>query len=309
MPYSELYQRQVALLVRILPYVAREECFALKGGTAINLFLRDMPRLSVDIDLTYLPVAPRQESLAEIDAALKRIAIVAGSNSPAEAVFEQTPPKGQTEITRLLASGNGVQIKIEVTPVLRGCVFDPELRTVSPAIEETYGFAEAQVASFPDLYAGKLVAALDRQHPRDLFDVRSLLANEGIDDALRAAFIVYLISHNRPMHEVLSPMRKDITQEFERNFAGMTEHPVALEQLLDTREQLIATITEGMTDAHREFLISFKQGNPDWSLLGIDHAVDLPAVKWKQQNLDKLDPEQRFALVEKLRRVLEETGG
>lgn len=308
MPYSELHQRQVALLVRILPYVAQEDCFALKGGTAINLFHRNMPRLSVDIDLTYLPVKPRQESLAEIEAALKRIAKLAGSGSPAEVITEQTPPKGQKEITRLLASGNGVQIKIEVTPVLRGCVFEPELRTVNPTVEEAFGFAEVQVVSFPDLYAGKLVAALDRQHPRDLFDVQSLLANEGIDDALRDAFVVYLISHNRPMHEVLNPPRKDITQEFERNFAGMTEHPVALEQLLDTREQLIAAITGGMSDAHRQFLLSFKEGNPDWSLLSINRAADLPAVRWKQANLDKLDAEQRFALVEKLRRVFEEIG-
>ena len=57
MPFNYVYRRQVDLLVRTLPYVAEEECFALKGGTAINLFVRDLPRLSVDIDLTYLPVA------------------------------------------------------------------------------------------------------------------------------------------------------------------------------------------------------------------------------------------------------------
>ena len=68
MAFNEMYQRQVRLLIRVLPHVAEEICFALKGGTAINLFMRDMPRLSVDIDLTYLPVAPREESLSAIDA-------------------------------------------------------------------------------------------------------------------------------------------------------------------------------------------------------------------------------------------------
>lgn len=74
MPFSELYRQQAELLVRVLPFVAEEECFALKDGAAINLFYRDMRRLLVDIDLTYLPVAPRKESLTDIDSALKRIA-------------------------------------------------------------------------------------------------------------------------------------------------------------------------------------------------------------------------------------------
>jgi predicted nucleotidyltransferase component of viral defense system len=125
-----------------------------------------------------------------------------------------------------------VQCEIEVTPVLRGCVFDPVLKSVAEAVEETFGFAEMQVLSFPDLYAGKIVAALDRQHPRDFFDARELLA---VDDALRGAFIayllshsriVYLLSHSRPMHEVLLAKRKDITVEFNRTFVGMTEEPV-----------------------------------------------------------------------------------
>ena len=50
------YYAQVRLLVRELPVVAKETCFALKGGTALNLFVRDMPRLSVDIDLAYVPL-------------------------------------------------------------------------------------------------------------------------------------------------------------------------------------------------------------------------------------------------------------
>jgi hypothetical protein len=74
MAWSEPFHRQVALLLRVLPQVAEEECFALKGGTAINLLVRNMPRLSVDIDLTYLPIKPREASLADIDSAMRRIA-------------------------------------------------------------------------------------------------------------------------------------------------------------------------------------------------------------------------------------------
>lgn len=124
-------------------------------------------------------------------------------------------------VTKLTRQRADAQIKIEVTPVLRGCVFDPEMRSVRPNVEETFGFADTQVVSFSDLYAGKIVAALDRQHPRDLFDIRDLLANEGISDDLRRAFIVYLISHDRPISEVMVPRRKNIRKEFEHGFEGI----------------------------------------------------------------------------------------
>lgn len=305
MPFSDLYRRQVALLVRILPFVADEGVFALKGGTAINLFYRDMPRLSVDIDLTYLPVASRAKSLIDIDTALKRIAETARSVSPAEDIVEQVPQKGEKGITKLFARGDGVQVKIEVTPVLRGSVFEPEPRAVSPSVEHAFGFAEMSVMSFADLFGGKIVAALDRQHPRDLFDIHGLMANEGVDARLRQAFIVYMLSHNRPMSEVLAARRKDIAGEYERGFVGMTEEPVKLDALLEAREMMIDAMIGEMPNEHREFLISFEQGEPDWSLLALDGIADLPAVRWRQQNLERLSKAQRLALVEQLKRVLE----
>ncbi len=301
MAFSDIYRKQVSLLVRTLPYVAEEPCFALKGGTAINLFIRDMPRLSVDIDLTYLPVEPRSKSLAAISAAMARIkARIQAGIKPTELIEAGV----EGAVTKLFIRADGVQIKIEVTPVLRGCVFEPEMRTVSPQVEEAFGFAEMRVVSFADLYAGKIVAALDRQHPRDLFDVRDLLAHEGLSDELRSAFIVYLLSHGRPMFEVLAPTRKELAGEFARGFAGMTDEPVSLEELSAAREMLIEGIVGNMPDAHRRFLVSFEKGQPEWGLLGVPAAADLPAVKWRQQNLDTLSAAQRAALVENLERVL-----
>ena len=183
MAFQDAYRQQVALLIRTIPFVAQEQCFALKGGTAINLFVRDLPRLSVDIDLTYLPVEDRASSLTAIDAAMARIKERIEGGIPG-AVVAPSRSAGDNIITKPIVRSEGVQIKIEVTPVLRGTVFDPEVMSVVPAVEDTFGFAEMQVVSFADLYAGKIVAALDRQHPRDLFDVRDLLANEGISDEL-----------------------------------------------------------------------------------------------------------------------------
>ncbi len=281
------YRAQVSLLVRALPAVGTSGPFALQGGTAINLFLRDMPRLSVDIDLTYVPVEDRATSLVGIRQGLDAItARVLPVESGAERI-----------LTKLLIQERDAQIKVEVTPVLRGKAYKPIVRTVSEKVEAEFGFAEVLTASDADLWAGKLVAALDRQHPRDLFDARGLLAGGGLTDEIREAFVVYLLSHDRPTHEVLAVTRKDISQEYERGFVGMTTEPVKLAELLATREALAMELVGAMPDRHRELLAAFQLGAPDWGALpGVAHACLLPAVRWKAANLDKLPAERRRSL-------------
>jgi predicted nucleotidyltransferase component of viral defense system len=303
MPLNESYRRQVALLLKVVPLVAAEACFALKGGTAINLFLRDMPRFSVDLDLTYLPVKDRVSSLKAIDEAMRRIAKKIESGVPGARV-NASAPKGENGITKLVVRADRAQIKIEVTPVLRGCVYEPTVRQVSSRVEAEFGFAEMPIVSFADLYAGKIVAALDRQHPRDLFDVRDLLAQEGIDEKLRKAFVVYVISHDRPMAEVLAPTRHDISLEYKRGFEGMVDEPVSLEDLLKAREDLIREIVGNMPEEHRRFLLSVKRGEPDWSLLNLPGAENLPAVRWKLENLAKLSVDRRGQLLKGLNDAL-----
>lgn len=303
---SDLYRRQAALLVRLLPLVAEESCFALKGGTAINFFVRDMPRLSVDIDLMYLPVKNRPSSLAEIESALTRIGERVVNGIPGVRI-QEVRTRGEGTLTRIDVRTRRELVKVEVSPVLRGCVFDPETRSVSPMVERQFGFAEMQVASFPDLYAGKIVAALDRQHPRDLFDVRDLLANEGVDHALRDAFVAYLVSHGRPMIELLLPRRKDIRAEFERGFSGMTDEPVNFDDLLATRELMIQTMVWEMPEHHRRFLVSLESGEPYWPLLSSLAISDLPAVRWRLQNLSGLGVSKRRKLAEALASALNVT--
>lgn len=299
MATDERFRQQVDLLIRVLPSVAEENLFALKGGTAINLFVRDLPRLSVDIDLTYLPVKAREESLADIDAALDRI-----SKSISEAVPQTkvVPSRLHNEgiVTRLVVRTPETQIKVEVTPVARGCVFEPRVMQVAPSVEDQFGYAETQVVSFDDLYAGKIVAALDRQHPRDLFDVRDLLRKEGISMSLRQAFLAYIVSHNRPAIEVLAPTRKDIRSDFEENFLGMTTELVELEELVATREEMIEAIVAQMPDEHRAFLVGVERGEIDWNLSGLTDAANLPAIRWKLANLDRLEAERRHRQAEEL---------
>lgn len=294
MAFLERYRRQVALLLRVLPLVAEEPDFALKGGTAINLFVRDMPRLSVDIDLTYLPVADRATSLAAIDQGMTNIAERIGHALKATQI-EPVILQPENIKTKLIVRLDNVQIKIEVTPVLRGTVYEPTMMTVTPAVEDAFGFAQMRVVSLPDLYAGKIVAALTRQHPRDLFDVRDLLANEGVSAELRNAFIVYVISGDRSMADTLAPNRKSIEQAFASELQGMTATDVTLDDLHQAREAIITAMVHNMPAPHRHFLIGFKRGNPDWTLLDVAGAAELPAVQWKALNLAKMPAVQREA--------------
>jgi len=304
MAFSDIYYEQVRLLMRTLPYVAEESCFALKGGTAINLFIRNLPRLSVDIDLTYLPVAERRQSLFGIDTALKNIGRRIRDIDNTIHITESAP-RSQNEITKLVVRTKGrIQIKIEVTPVLRGCVYDPVNMTVAQKTEDEFGFAEINVLSFADIYAGKIMAALDRQHPRDLFDVHQLLENEGITDELRTALIIYLISHDHSPHSLLDPVLRDISQDFEQNFVGMTTEGINFDTLLETREKLIADVVGNMPENHKDFLRSFYCRKPNWNLLGLDGAENLPAVRWRELNLDKSGEGTCEELLRKLEEVI-----
>ncbi|MET3999778.1 nucleotidyl transferase AbiEii/AbiGii toxin family protein [Marinobacterium sp. MBR-109] len=296
------YYRQVQLLLRIIPFVSRYDCFALKGGTAINLFVRDFPRLSVDIDLVFLPMMERQEALKTIKSHLDTLAASITTSIDNTRVVRSFQDK--VDALRLLVERDGIQIKIELSPVLRGTVYQPGIIPVSEAVEEEFGFAEMAVVSFADLYAGKICAALDRQHPRDLFDVKLLLDNEGFSDDLRKALLVYIISHPRPIAELIRPNFKDISGVYEGEFRNMADQDIPLAELEATREQLVKLINATLTPQDRTFLLSFKNRTPDWALLGLTGVDQLPAVRWKLQNLTGMKPEKHVEAYLRLEEIL-----
>ena len=297
------YAAQVRLLVQVIPYVAAEHCFALKGGTAINLFVRDLPRLSVDIDLAYLPSSDRQQALTDVRLALRRIADAVGRGLPQ---VDATVQSNRADELRVLVRSPQAQIKVEVSPVLRGTVHQPVERDVVPLVEDDFGFASISVVSLPDLYGGKICAALDRQHPRDLFDVMLMLREEGLTREIFEGFLVYLISHGRPIAELLSPRWKKLDGIFQAEFAGMTREPVTLEQLEATRAALLAAIQEQFTGQDAAFLLSLKRGEPDWALLNLPGVDQLPAVQWKLRNIMEMSASRRAGAVDKLQIVVDQ---
>ncbi len=302
----EGYRNQIMLLLELLPLVEETGCFSLKGGTAINLFIRDMPRLSVDIDLTYKFIKSRTDSLTDISIALNKVAETAGRQLPGIRIQKKILGVEQ-RIHKLFVHREGINIKIEPNEVSRGTVYGVSKMKLSRSVTERFDFmAEITCNSTADIYGSKICAALDRQHPRDLFDIKILFENEGVTDAIRTAFIVYLCSSGRPFEEFLSPNYIDLRNAFENQFRGMSLIPVTLGELESARERLTGEIMASLTDSERQFLYSFSEGLPDWSLLALpEHIPDLPAVKWKLLNIAKMDSEKKRKQLANLKRVLE----
>ncbi|MCK2119875.1 nucleotidyl transferase AbiEii/AbiGii toxin family protein [Pseudomonas aeruginosa] len=281
---DKTYADTVRLLLAVAPDVFAGDLFAMKGGTAINLFVQDMPRLSVDIDVVYLPwQTPRDEALQAINQELAAIATrVARLGMQTRLV--RAKDLGDT---KLIVENDVSQVKIEVNVVFRGSVLPIERRPLSARTSDLFGVEFAlPILAQDELYASKLVAALDRQHPRDLFDVWQLYESGGITDGMVECFVVYLAGHNRPPHEVLFGNDKNIANEYERAFVGMTEVDCTLDTLLETRAHLRRELPLQLTPAHQRFLSGLVRAEPDWSLLQCQHAAQLPALRWKLSNLE-----------------------
>lgn len=295
---------QAKLLVSILPQIAKEKVFAIKGGTAINYFYRNLPRISVDIDLTYLPIKTREESINDISIAIGRIIEGLIYTVPNVRIITRKDA-GRKLTIGFVAVQKNITVKVEPNTIIRGAVYQAETRSFCEQAKELFSSnVRIQNLSFADLYGGKICAALDRQHPRDLFDINLLYENEGITEEIRKAFIVYLISHSRPIVELINPNFKDIRSVFENEFLGMTRNPISFEELLETRERLVRQIQKDLTGRERRFLLSIKKCESDWSLLGVDGISDLPAVQWKLHNLALMQSTKHKEAVEKLQRCL-----
>ena len=300
----DVYLATAKALVAAAPHVFWDDTFALKGGTAINLFMRDMPRLSVDLDLVFVDPAPLWDAaLEKVKATLQQ-----ARERLTAAGFVVQEPTSDADETRLQVRRGAVQVKIDVNHVFRGTVLPVAMRGLSPrASDELQAELEIPVASLEDVYGGKLVAALARQHPRDLFDVMQLFAHEGVTEGIRRAFVVYLAGHNRPIHEVLFPNLRNIEQEFRETFVGMTAEEVALNTLHDARAKLLRTLHDGLDGNERQFLLSVARNQPQWDLLGLDHVKNLPALRWKMRNLDELqksNPDRLRQQADELQRKL-----
>jgi predicted nucleotidyltransferase component of viral defense system len=300
---NDLYKKQAELLLRVLPSVMREDVFALKGGTAINFFWRELPRISVDIDLTYTKIQERDLSLMDIS---DRLAAIEARIQRALPGIQINQRKNNDRIVGLTINNKDAVVKVEVNTVIRGTVYPVIKKSLCETAQKQFELTlSVNSLSQEDLYGGKICAALERQHPRDLFDIKLLLENEGITEKIRKAFIIYLLSHSRPIVDILNPGLQDIKSLFENEFTGMPMVDVQLDELLDVRSKLIKDIKGSMKEEETQFILSFKLKKPKWDLLGLDNVDKLPSVHWKLFNLNKMKADKHKEAYEKLKRYLE----
>ena len=283
---NRTYLETARLLTQVAPLILSDDTFALKGGTAINLFVRDMPRLSVDLDLVFPDHRlTREQALDRINAAIREAADRLNSRG-FQTYAVAAADAGET---KLLVRRGGAEVKVEVNFVMRGTVYPVRAGSLTAKARDLLmADLELPLVATEDLYGGKLVAALDRQHPRDLFDVMQLFAHEGITPGIRRAFVVYLACHNRPVHEVLFPALRDLRQDYERTFKGMTAETIELDELLAARARLIEELPRALDADERAFLLSLVSNEPQWNLLDVDHLQELPGIRWKLRNLEQL---------------------
>ncbi len=292
---KEEYKKQVMLLLDTLPFLAEENNLALHGGTAINLFLRNMPRLSVDIDLTYLPVEDRNTSLYKIAETLKRI------KKRLESGLKEVSIVPKTDTGKLFINRGNISIKLEVNLVGRGVFSDPVQLILSEKAQDEFDtFVEVKAVPFEQLYGGKICAALDRQHPRDIFDIKYLLETAGFPESLKAGFFYSLLGSERPIFEILNPNRLNQREALVNQFEGMTSEPFTSNDYENTRNELIGIIQSTLTKEEKDFLIKFKELQPDWSLYNYEQ---FPSVKWKLLNLQKLKDKNPAKYKEQLNRL------
>lgn len=299
MSMNNIYAQKVDLLLKIIPIISQEESFAIHGGTAINLFEKEMLRYSIDIDITYIPVEDRDTSINNINHKLKAI------GEKIERTLKGGRVAHREDICKLLCEYRGKQVKIEVNQTKRGIVCGDVVTKplCKKAQDEFQLYCEANIVPYQLLYGGKVAAALSRQHPRDLFDIKYM--DTELRD-IKDGIIFCLLGSDRPISESIAPNLVDHQQSLENQFVGMTEIEFTYSDFENTRDDLIRNINQLFTENDKNFLLSFEVGSPDWSL-GYDTFKDYPSVKWKLFNIEKLrksNPRKFETEIEKLRAVL-----
>lgn len=293
---NSLYKEQVRLLLRILPIIYREEDFAVHGGTAINLFIKDLPRYSVDVDVTYIPLGPRDECLADID---NKLGLISQQLQRAVPGINIRPLPN-----KLLCSLGRSTVKIEVNGIKRGIIGPTiEVPLCDKAQEEFGMYCEARIIPLEQLYGGKIAAALSRQHPRDLFDYNYMETDK--IDRLKRGFMFALLGSDKPFIESLSPHPINQQEALENQFRGMTDIPFTYENYENAREQLITFVNSMLSEEDRAFLVSFEEGDPQWEESDYSDFRDFPPVQWKLLNVNKLktqNPAKHRQKVERLKR-------
>ncbi|PIE65559.1 MAG: hypothetical protein CSA24_02490 [Deltaproteobacteria bacterium] len=273
---------------------------ALKGGTALNLFVFDVPRLSVDIDVNYVGAADRATMTAErpkLDAALEQVASRLGltvKRAPSEHAG------GKWRLSYTSAFGRPAILEVDVNYMLRVPLWGPTRRDSREFLGDRA--TKIQVLDDHELAAGKLAALLARGASRDLFDARRLLTEEVFDpDKLRLAFVVYGGINRVDWREVSADAVTTTVDDVKRKLLPMLRRdirpaPPDVERwtgdLIKETRALVSSVLP-LADHELAFLDRLNgQGEIEASLLTADAVVQQrieanPGLRWKALNVKK----------------------
>ena len=197
-------------------------------------------------------------------------------------------------------------VKIEVNGTKRGIIGRTEDMPLCEAAQKEFSMGcKARTVSFSQLYGGKIAAALSRQHPRDLFDCKYMDIQSF--NEVKDGFIFCLLGSDKPIVESLRPNEINQTEALENQFMGMTNIPFGYDDYVEARKRLIEMVNGNLTQADKEFLLSFENGQPDWGKCCAGDLSSFPSVQWKLLNIAKLkgsNPRKFEQGIEKLNDVL-----
>jgi predicted nucleotidyltransferase component of viral defense system len=293
---NDKYKKQVELLIKIMPSVHKINEFAIHGGTAINLFHKNLPRASVDIDVTYLPIKDRESSLFEINTRLLEL------KQSIEKTVADIKILPKLNVWKLFCYKDAEMVKIEVNGTKRGVIGQTEIKSLCTKAQQEFDMTcFARIVPFNQLYGGKIAAALSRQHPRDLFDCM-LMEVESLDE-IKDGLMFSLLGSDKPIIESLNPVLLDQQEVLENQFDGMSDIPFTYSRFEELRKDLIVKVNRMLTAEDKEFLMSFELGEPEWNKCCVGNLSNFPSVKWKLQNiliLKDVNPEKHKYGIEKL---------
>lgn len=308
MPLSATIRTGMAMVLDTLPSVIQVDSFALKGGTAINLFEQPLPRFSVDIDIQYLPQEDTyEEAHKNLSKAMNEIAarVQTNTNYRANRVMPHR--------LRIVSSHNqNIQIKVETNPITRGHLLETRLMDilVPDTITGNFGveLPTTPVLSRAELYGGKLVAAMSRQNPRDFYDLHKLLESDGgINHEIGAMFLVLALSAPRSIGKLLNPPSDMMTiEQYETLIEPMMIDHASHGDLCKSFNRCKIMVQQQLTPDRQEFLLSFVNLEPNWELFEYPEAQNLPAIRFRLSNLAKAAVEVRNSMVRELESIFED---
>ena len=298
---------QMQLLVDLMPYVSED--FAPKGGTAINMFCRDLPRYSVDMDLVYLPRTDRLTAVRSMRGLLEQMRRAAQNGLRGVTTSQVRGGKDATAGLLWVEVRRGeVSVKIETPVSARQTLHAPSILNAVPAAESEFGPARMKVVSFDEMYAGKVGASLGRRQLRDMFDIFHLLENEGLTEDLFRSFLAYAVADGRPPHMILSRAWHARKLPEQKRWQELMRTTLPMDRLLAANAELRQQCENRITPQVRQFLIDVHDGAADPGVIGIPEASTWPAFLWRmrQRALFKAKKPHEHA---RQRREIEAIGG